>query len=86
MPDYFYHRILSDRKKTGDDTQLLQFTKKIRDLVNNDYWPSYLFKARLIPLSKNNMSYTTKDNVRTISVIPAITKIIERLLLNKVEK
>ena len=85
MGDHFLHDIVKKKNDTDDDTQLLSLTKKIQDQLNNDYWPSYLFKARLIPLSKDNKSYTTEDNVRTISVIPAITKLMERILLNRIE-
>ena len=48
--------------------------------MNDSYWPSYLFKAKLIPLSKNDKEYTSKKNVRTISVLPALTKVIERII------
>ena len=52
--------------------------------MNNDYWPSYLFRARLIPLSKTGDAYTGIDQVRTISVIPPVAKLIERILLNRI--
>ena len=63
---------------------LNQLTKKLQEFINNEYWPSYLFRARLIPLSKTGNAYTGIDQVRTISVIPPVAKLIERIILNRI--
>ena len=54
--------------------------------MNADYWPKYLFKARLIPLSKDDKAFTSLDKVRTISVIPPTAKLIERIILNRIQE
>ena len=61
-------------------------TLKIQNFMNADYWPKYLFRARLIPLSKTNKAYTGIDQVRTISVIPPVAKLMERILLNRISE
>ena len=48
MQDKLFHKI---GKNAAEKAQL---TKKVQDLINDEYWPSYMFKARIIPLSKNN--------------------------------
>lgn len=53
--------------------------------MNADYWPSYLFKARVVALSKNDKAYPTARNTRTISVLPAIAKLMERIILSRIE-
>ena len=81
MPD----RALREMLTLKDAAQYItSLNEKITDLVNDEYWPAYMFRARLIPLSKNGMSYTSLQNVRTLSVLPVIAKVIERLLLNKI--
>ena len=57
---------------------------KLTTFINAAYWPNYLFKARIIPLSKNDKEYTDIDQVRTISVISPVAKLIERIILNKI--
>ena len=64
---------------------LRQLNIKLTEFINADYWPSYLFKARLIPLSKTGKAYTRTDQNRTISVISPVAKLIERLILNKIQ-
>ena len=59
-------------------------TARIEEFMNNPYWPKYLFQAKLIPLSKNDKAYTGLDQVRTISVIPPVAKLIERIILNRI--
>ena len=54
--------------------------------MNADYWPKYLFKAKLIPLSKDDKAFTSLDKVRTISVIPPTAKLIERIILNRIQE
>ena len=49
--------------------------------MNSDYWPVYLFRAKIVALSKNNEAYPVARQVRTISVLPAIAKLMERVIL-----
>ena len=45
--------------------------------------PSYLNIARMIPLSKEATAYPEVGNIRTIAVLPAISKIWEKILLKR---
>ena len=60
-----------------------QLLKKTNDLFESHYWSSEIGKARLIPLSKNGKQIVDKNNVRTISVLSAYTKLIERCIHSK---
>ena len=57
--------------------------KQIESWINNHNTPSYLKHSRLIPLSKSNSQYPNVGDVRTIAVLPAFSKIHEKLLLVK---
>ena len=66
------------------EDHLQKLHAKLAEFINNSYWPTYLFRARIIPLSKNDKEYTGIDQVRTISVISPVAKLIERIILNKI--
>ena len=42
--------------------------------------PSYLKCARIIALSKSNTSYPQIGEIRTIAILPAFSKLIERII------
>ena len=85
MPDTFFHGILADDRKAGNDDNMKWLSKKIENVLNKKHWPQYLFSARPIMLSKNGETSTTKKFVRILSVIPAVTKLIERVILSRME-
>ena len=85
MPDTFFHGILEDDRKDGNYKNTRWLSKKVEGILNSRHWPQYLFSARPILLSKNGESSATKKNVRILSVIPAITKLIERVILSRME-
>jgi hypothetical protein len=55
MPDTLLHLAAKN------PVLLAQLTSKLQHFMNADYWPRYLFTARLIPLSKNEKAYTSLD-------------------------
>lgn len=57
------------------------FRKKAEEIMNADHWPKYLGEARIVPLSKNNSAFPKADEIRTIAVLPAWSKVIENLIL-----
>ena len=65
------------------EENLEKLTLKMEQLLNNPYWPKYLYTAKLIPLSKTDSAFESVDKVRMISVLPAVTKLMERLVLNQ---
>jgi hypothetical protein len=83
MPDMIIHDMIKD---TNEGTVNLKWlTDRMQTLLNSDYWPQYLFSARPILLSKDGKTSTTKKNTRILSVIPAVTKLLERITLNRME-
>ena len=80
MPDRCAHAI------SAHPLLIKKLTDKLQALINDSYWPKYLWTAKIVPLSKDNRAYTTTDQVRTISVIPVVAKLIERLILNRMEE
>ena len=85
MPDTFFHGILEEDRKVGNMKNTRWLSEKVENVLNQQHWPQYLFSARPILLSKNGETSTTKKFVRILSVIPAITKLIERVILSRME-
>ena len=50
-----------------------------------EVWPAYLGTARFVPLSKTDSAFPKPDDVRTIAVLPAISKLIEICILQRLE-
>ena len=42
--------------------------------------PSYMKKARIVPLSKEDTAYPKVGNIRTISVLPSTYKLFEKIV------
>ena len=85
MPDTFFHGILEEDRKKDSYENTRWLADKIEDLLNQRNWPQYMFSARPILLSKTgDVSVRTKD-VRILSVIPAVAKLTERVILNRIE-
>ena len=57
--------------------------KKLERLINEPQWPRYLGRAKIIPLSKDESALLEKNNIRLISILPTVTKLIEQIILNK---
>jgi hypothetical protein len=79
MSDIHFHNILKNND-TGDMDWL---KGRIEYILNSSYWPQYLFSARPICLSKDGLTATSHKNTRILSVIPALAKLIERVILNR---
>jgi hypothetical protein len=43
-------------------------------LITENQWPKYITQVRVIPLSKDNTTNPTADDIRTLSIIPTTTK------------
>ena len=63
---------------------------KLRDtfsqFLRNGKVPDYLMMAKLILISKDETNTPTIDKVRPIGVLPAITKLFELSIINKLKK
>ena len=80
MPDKIIHEMAKD------DKDLESLRKRMEELINSQYWPSYLYNAKVVALSKNGKPHVVKKDARIISVLPAVTKLIEILSLNKMKE
>ena len=54
-------------------------------MVNIDCIPDYLKVVKIILLSKKNQSAVKLDNIRPIMALPHVTKLIEKMIKNKLE-
>ena len=63
-----------------------KLTNFFSNYIENGYIPNYFMKARLVLISKDNTKFPTIDKTRPINILPAITKLFELSLLNKIYK
>ena len=65
-----------------------EIIKKLKRIFSNyiekGIIPDYFMKARLVLLSKDGTNYPPIDKTRPISILPAITKLFELSILNKI--
>ena len=54
--------------------------------LDNGQIPEYLKQAKVIPLSKETTMFPQVGNIRTIAVLPAITKVYEKLILTRLQE
>ena len=65
--------------KRYGDICLPPLSDLINNIVNDGHWPIERGSANITPAHKN-MSATNKENYHPISVLPPVSKILERLL------
>ena len=85
LPDNTLHQIakLSFEKDQFDGTEFLR--SRVNAIFARVNWPSYLGTAKFVPLSKTDSEYPAPNDVRTIAVLPAISKLIEICILGRLE-
>ena len=90
---------LSKNKATGIDglkdvqikvlTRFEKFSEKMRaqfeEWLNGKNLPQYLITARTVFLSKDGTQYPKEGEVRIIAILPALMKLYELVLLQKIE-
>ena len=90
---------LSKNKATGIDglkdvqikalSRFEKFAEKMRsqfeDWLNGKNLPAYLTTARTVFLSKDGTQYPKEGDVRIIAILPALMKLYELVLLQKLE-
>ena len=59
---------------------------KLLALINREKWPAYIATAKIFPLSKVESEYPSKDRIRTIAILPAVMKLMETIVLNKMSE
>jgi hypothetical protein len=58
---------------------------KFNEWIKQGLLPSYFKKARIVPLSKEDTPFPSVGSIHTISILLAITKLLELCLLRKLE-
>ena len=90
---------LSKNKATGIDglkdsqikalSRIEKFAEKMRsqfeDWINGKNLPPYLSTARTVFLSKDGTPYPKEGDVRIIAILPALMKLYELIVLQKLE-
>ncbi|CAB0039758.1 unnamed protein product [Trichogramma brassicae] len=59
---------------------IAKYTILFNNALNNSYFPSAWKKAKLIILKKKKNQHTHLDNLRPISLLPAISKVFEKII------
>ena len=58
----------------------------MRRLIDEATWPEYLTTARVVPISKTDSAFPPVGSIRTVAVLPAVTKLMELLVMEELEK
>ena len=81
--------VIPDEIFKNEDTRS-KMAVKLRDIfsqfLRNGKVPDYLMMAKLILISKDDTNTSTIDKVRSIGVLPVITKLFELSIINKLKK
>ena len=85
LSDKTLHEVakLTMQKDGVDGLNLI--TEKINTIFAARSWPKYIGTARFIPLSKNKDEYPSVDQIRTIAILPAISKLLELCVMGRLE-
>ena len=58
----------------------------MRRLIDEATWPEYLTTARVVPISKTDSAFPPVGSIRTVAVLPAVTKLMELLVMEELKK
>ena len=85
LPDNTLHAIakLTTEKEGFAGTEFLM--ERVNEVFARTVWPSYLGTAKFVPLSKTDSEYPAPNDVRTMAVLPAISKLLEICILGRLE-
>ena len=67
------------------DSRKLEVTSQLSSMLNNCVFPKYMSEGRLVLLSKTQSEYPGVDETRPLLIESHLTKIIERIILNKLK-
>jgi hypothetical protein len=70
----------------GNDRIKNKLKEHIQLWLTNGSIPTYLKHARAIAISKSSSCYPKVGEIRTISILPALSKLVERIINFKIEK
>ena len=74
------------KDKESREVMKKRLTEHFKSFLFEGKTPTYFMKARLVLFSKSDNNTPTVDNIRPISVLPAITKLFELSILHNLEK
>ena len=72
-------------KQNMDSPIMVKINKAFNSWILNNRIPNYLMKGKLILLSKDKSDSPTIENIRPITILPAITKLFESSILYNLE-
>ena len=78
MPDRFYHALSAGGQRA--------LATALAKLLRAERWPTYLTAARVVPLSKTASATPPLEKIRVVAILPALTKLIELIVLADLEK
>ena len=87
LPDDTLHEISKVKPKGEQKLDGVKFIQdNLEETLNSTLWPRYLGTARVIPLSKTDSAFPLANEIRTISILPAWSKLLELVILGRLNK
>ena len=83
LPDVELHKLVQLKNEDGDEIGAELLAEKATMILNSDIWPSYLGTARYIALAKVPSTHPLASDTRTIAILPAWSKVIENIILQR---
>ena len=65
---------------------ITKLSRTFTEWSNINHFPPYMKKAKIICLSKEATALPSAGQVRTIAVLPVVSKVFEKLLLSKLKE
>ena len=81
LPDNTLHAVAALTEEEDGFAGLQFLTSRLNEVFASEVWPSYLGTAKFVPLSKTDSEFPAPNDVRTIAVLPAISKLLEICIL-----
>ena len=81
LPDRVFHDLIKHHHKSQADALVQQMCRALNSFLADPVWPRYFATAKVVPLSKTDSSFLHHKDIRTIAVLPTITKIFELRIL-----
>lgn len=86
LPDNSIHDIAKIKDENNKLVGLEVLRERLNELLRKSLWPHYLSTAKFIALSKTESAFPKSDELRTIAILPAWTKVIESVILERLNK
>ena len=81
LPDRVFSELVKHHNKSRSDDLVQQMCRALNSFLADPVWPRYFSTAKVVPLSKTDSSFPNHKDIRTIAVLPTITKVFELRIL-----